>query len=53
MIEDIQRLRDIFPQAFEEEKIDFEKLRSSLGKVVDAGTERFTFSWAGRRNSIL
>ena len=53
IVEDrIEKLRSIFPEAFSQGKIDCEKLRASLGDIVDEETEKFTFSWAGKRNAI-
>jgi adenine-specific DNA-methyltransferase len=49
---EIEQLRAIFPQVFVEGKVDFERLQNALGGAVDRSQERFTFSWAGRRNSI-
>ena len=42
----------IMPQAFTEGKIDPEKLRLSLGDNVDERPERYSFSWAGKRDAI-
>jgi adenine-specific DNA-methyltransferase len=50
--ENIETLRMLFPQVFSEGKIDFEKLRTVLGDSVESGSEKFTFSWAGKRNAI-
>ncbi len=50
--EDTEKLRAIFPQVFSEGKIDLERLRATLGDVVETRPERFTFSWAGKRNAI-
>ena len=50
--ERIAQLRDLFPEAFTEGKIDFDKLRALLGDLMDDGPERYTFSWAGKRDAI-
>ncbi len=39
--DDIARLQQIFPQVFAEGKIDLEKLRATLGDVVETRPERF------------
>jgi len=49
--EDIAKLRTMFPNIFSEGKIDFGKLRTTLGDSVDTRPDRFTFSWAGKRNA--
>ncbi|MCK4471816.1 MAG: site-specific DNA-methyltransferase, partial [Anaerolineae bacterium] len=46
------RLRELFPEAFTESKVDFEKLRATLGDLVDDGPERYRFTWAGKRDAI-
>ena len=50
--EQIEQLRQIFPHASSEDKVDFEKLRAALGDVVDERAERYSFSWAGKRDAI-
>jgi len=46
------RLKELFPEAFTEGKVDFEKLRATLGDFVDDGPERYRFTWAGKRDAI-
>lgn len=48
----LEELRRCFPEAFVEGKVDFERLRAALGDIVDDGPERYTFSWAGRRDAL-
>ena len=50
--ERIETLRDVFPEAFSEGKVDFEKLRAALGDLVDESPERYSFTWAGKRDAI-
>jgi adenine-specific DNA-methyltransferase len=50
--ESIARLREVFPEAVTEGKIDFAKLRESLGDEVDDRPERYSFTWAGKRDAI-
>ncbi len=45
-------LRELIPEAFTEGKLDVEKLRVALGEDVATGLERYTFSWAGKRDAI-
>ncbi len=52
LAEQAEQLRQIFPQAFTEGKIDFDKLRATLGDQVDERPERYSFSWAGKRDAI-
>jgi adenine-specific DNA-methyltransferase len=46
------QLRELIPDAFTEGKIDFEKLRAALGDELDTRPERYSFSWAGKRDAI-
>lgn len=42
-------LKQLFPEVFTEgEKIDFDRLKLTLGEMVDAGKERFGLTWAGK-----
>jgi len=50
--EQLARLRELFPEAFTEGKVDWDKLRATLGHMVDDGPERYTFTWAGKRDGI-
>lgn len=53
IVEDnIQKLKEIFPEVFNEDKVDFEKLEAVLGEYKDNGTERYNFSWPGKSNAI-
>ena len=53
LVEQIEQLKLIFPQAFSEGKIDFKKLRAALGDMVDTQPERYSFAWAGKRNATF
>lgn len=49
--EQISKLKQLFPEVFTEgDKIDWEKLKATLGENVDAGKERFGLNWAGKSN---
>ena len=50
--EQLNQLREIMPQVFSEGKVDFEKLHASLGDFGDERPERYSFSWAGKRDAI-
>lgn len=44
------KLKELFPEIFTEgDKIDFEKLRLTLGEDVDSNDERFGLHWAGKK----
>lgn len=44
-----QKLRTLFPEIFTEAgKIDFDRLRLTLGEAVDPGRERYGMNWPGK-----
>lgn len=45
----IEKLKAIFPEVFTEgNKIDFEKLKLTLGQDIDTGKERYGMNWPGK-----
>lgn len=50
--ENIEQLRKIFPDVFEEGKIDFDKLKQVLGEYVDDEKERYNFTWNGKGKAL-
>jgi adenine-specific DNA-methyltransferase len=50
--ERLAQLRYLLPEAFTEGKIDFDKLRQTLGDFVDDSPERYSFTWAGKRDAL-
>ncbi len=49
----VAALRALFPEAAAEgERVDFDRLRAALGAAVDDRPERYTFTWAGKRDAI-
>ena len=44
-------LKAIYPEVFEDNKINFEKLKSLLsGEIIEKEDDRFYFNWAGKSN---
>ena len=50
--ERLTALKAVIPEAFAEGKLDIAKLREVLGDAVDDRPERYSFSWAGKRDAI-
>lgn len=50
--ERMERLQELFPEAFVEGQIDFDRLRNALGDFVGEGRERYGLSWAGKADAI-
>ncbi len=46
--EKIGRLRDIFPEAVTDGKLDWDRLRQALGESLVVGQERYGLSWPGK-----
>lgn len=46
--DNIEKLKEIFPEIFTEEKIDFEVLKQLLGEKIETDKERYSFTWKGK-----
>ena len=49
--ENVEKLKELFPEVFSEGKIDFEKLENELGKFIDKEQERYNFTWNGKQEA--
>lgn len=49
--DNIEKLKQIFPEIFSENKIDFKTLEQLLGKEIDVEQERYSFNWHGKSNA--
>jgi hypothetical protein len=52
LADQVAELKRVFPEAVAEGKVDFEKLKATLGEIVDDRPGRYSFTWAGRRDRI-
>lgn len=48
----IEQLKELLPEVFSENGIDFDKLRLVLGDDVDESAERYVFTWPGKADAI-
>ncbi len=48
----LQEFKKLFPEAFTEEKIDWEKLKATLGENVNFSNERYVLNWAGKSDAF-
>ena len=48
----IEKIKELFPEAVEEGKINFDMLRAMLGDDVDDSKEKYQFTWNGKAKSI-
>jgi adenine-specific DNA-methyltransferase len=46
--QNIEKLKEIFPEVFSEGKIDFSKLEEELGTFKENENERYNFTWNGK-----
>ena len=49
--ENLDRLNELFPEAFTEGKVDFDVLSQLLGGAVDDGDEKYGLNWHGKRRA--
>lgn len=50
--EKVDELKRLFPEVVTEEKIDFEKLKRTIGEDINDKEEKYSFNWAGRKESF-
>jgi adenine-specific DNA-methyltransferase len=48
----VAKLQELFPECVAEGKVDFDKLKATLGGATESGPGRFTFAWAGKDDAI-
>lgn len=49
--QNLEHLKQIFPEVIKEGKVDFEALKDLLGNYTDTVEERFYLNWAGKSNA--
>lgn len=50
--ENIEKLRQLFPEICCEDKVDFDKLKQVLGEYVDDDKERYNFTWHDKGRAL-
>ena len=50
--ENIDKLKELFPEVLTDGQIDFEKLRLILGDEINDKLERYSFTWNGKNDAI-
>ncbi len=50
--EKLEKLKEIIPEAFTENKIDWEKLKATLGEDIEFKNERYVLNWAGKSDAF-
>jgi adenine-specific DNA-methyltransferase len=51
--DNIEKLKELFPEIVTEGKVDFDMLKTVLGEEVDDRNERYRFEWNGKKESLL
>ena len=51
--DNINKLKELFPEAFTEGKVDFDALKEVLGEYVDGRDERYSFTWNGKSKARM
>lgn len=51
LAENIERLKELFPEIFTEGKVDFDVLKQLLGGMVDEREEKYGLNWYGKRRA--
>ncbi len=52
ILDNISKLKEIFPEIATEDKIDFNTLKNILGEEIDDSVERYNFTWPGKTQAI-
>ena len=52
VLDNISKLKEIFPEIVTEDKIDFDELKLILGENIDDSKEKYSFTWPGKTQAI-
>ena len=50
--DNIDKLKQLFPEIVTDGRIDFEKLQAILGKEIDDAPDRYNFTWHGKKETL-
>jgi adenine-specific DNA-methyltransferase len=50
--EQISKLKSLFPEIVSEDKIDWERLRLTLGEDIFISNDRYVLNWAGKTDAF-
>lgn len=52
--QNIERLKELFPEVVTDgQKIDFDRLKTLLGEIVEDHQDRYQFTWHGKKQTIV
>ena len=49
-LEKVEELKNIFPEIFEDVKLNIEKFKNILFDIKDVKTEHYSFNWNGKQD---
>lgn len=49
--DNVKKLARIFPSAVKDGEVDFDTLKEELGQFTEVGSEKYEFTWAGKKNA--
>ena len=52
VLDNINKLKEIFPDIVTENKVDFDKLKLIFGEEIDDSKEKYSFTWPGKTQAI-
>lgn len=50
--DNLHKLKEIFPDVFSEEKLDWEKLKATFSEDINFANERYLLNWAGKGDAF-
>ena len=50
--DNLHKLKEIFPDVFSEEKLDWEKLKATFSEDINFANERYVLNWAGKGDAF-
>jgi len=48
----LEKLKELFPEVFTEGKVDWDKLKATLGEDINFSNERYVLNWAGKSDAF-
>ena len=48
----LEKLKELFPEVITEGKVDWEKLKATLGEEINFSNERYVLNWAGKSDAF-
>ncbi|MBI3754280.1 MAG: site-specific DNA-methyltransferase, partial [Deltaproteobacteria bacterium] len=50
--DNLQRLKELFPELFAESQLDWEKVKAAFGEDINFANERYVLNWAGKSDAF-